>query len=528
MLAERDAQVAASKKNAKSKPVPTADEVAATNDSMDVSMENPAAVAKSKSLGDEEMEDVADDQEESPAPMAVEAPASLKKQWKTKTDAPSPWKSRGTTGTENHQPSIKYSPNKQAPTNAGNGTEKPEGQNETARPASPHRSASPFRSQSPLRRMQSTVQSALRNLRPVSPKKHTEEPRNSPKNSIQKPTKQIVALPQAFSTDSTESTTSSQSSAVIPATAASSAPLVPIPGTIRPFMTPAVPSSGTSKLGGMSINADSVKAKNNARMARIAEMRNKSKPVSASSTSAIPTIGGLKVSSSLKTAASSSKRHNLTSQMREKAFGRLGQAATTLPAAPPQTIPSQQPITQATASSVSSTNHPSPVASPKKSATPPPKQARSPVLSPLATASSVSSTNHPSPVASPKKSATPPPKQARSPVLSPLDTYEMSDHGGSSDTDEEEERSRRVGKRVPNWAHKENLKKALHHQYTDNSVDPDDLFGEVTTCNLEAIFGRKKTKYQKRTSSGNWTKDRATVAEKLAFKRQMGYAAVEA
>lgn len=126
----------------------------------------------------------------------------------------------------------------------------------------------------------------------------------------------------------------------------------------------------------------------------------------------------------------------------------------------------------------------------------------------------------------PEKAMSPPPsaQPVRSPVLSPLDTYEMSDHGGSSDTDEEEERARRVGKRIPNWAHKENLKSALHRQYTDNSVDPDELFGEVTSCNLEAIFGRKKTKYNKRTSSGNWTKDRATVAEKLAFKRQMGYA----
>ena len=101
----------------------------------------------------------------------------------------------------------------------------------------------------------------------------------------------------------------------------------------------------------------------------------------------------------------------------------------------------------------------------------------------------------------------------------------MSDQGGSSDTDEEEERARRVGKRVPNWAHKEHLKQALHRQYTNNTVDPDDLFGEVTTCDLEAIFGNKKAKrYQKRTSSGNWTRDKATVAEKLAFKRQMGYA----
>ena len=146
--------------------------------------------------------------------------------------------------------------------------------------------------------------------------------------------------------------------------------------------------------------------------------------MSASSTNTMPTIGGIKVSNSLKAATtSSSKRHNLTSQMREKAFGRLGQAATTLSAAPPQNVAPQQPIYQATKSS--------------------------------------ESTSHTSPVASLKENTTPPPKQARSPVISPLDTYEMSDHGGSSDTDEEEEQSRRVGKRVPNWAHKENLEKSL-------------------------------------------------------------------
>jgi hypothetical protein len=115
-------------------------------------------------------------------------------------------------------------------------------------------------------------------------------------------------------------------------------------------------------------------------------------------------------------------------------------------------------------------------------------------------------------------------KPARSPILSPLDTYDMSDHDGSDSDDEDEERNRRAQKRVPVWAQKENLKQSLHHQFTKCNLDPDDFFGEVTTCNLEAVFGKKRTKYQRRTSSGCWTKDRATAAEKLAFKRAMGYA----
>lgn len=185
--------------------------------------------------------------------------------------------------------------------------------------------------------------------------------------------------------------------------------------------------------------------------------------------------------SSTKTGANN-KRQLLTNQMREKA--RLGEAATTnnhTSVAPSKDVHSQQQRPAVSASS----------------------SINEPIV---------------------KKDTTPPPaKQPRSPILSPLDTYDMSDHDGNSDTDEEEERARRVGKRVPNWAHSKPLLKALTQQYTKKTVDPEELFGEVDTCNLEAIFGRKKAKYQRRTSSGNWTRDKATVAEKLAFKRQMGY-----
>jgi hypothetical protein len=187
--------------------------------------------------------------------------------------------------------------------------------------------------------------------------------------------------------------------------------------------------------------------------------------------------------------ANSNKKQVLTSQMRQKAFGRLGEAAATFNAAPSQSEP----------------KHPRPLEISEE-------------------VSSTKQTRLENKTVQPLKSATPPPSTKRSPVLSPLDTYEMSDHGGSSDTDEEEERARRVGKKIPKWANKENLRHALQHQYTINRVDPDELFGEVTTCNLEAIFGQRKSKYHKRTSSGNWARDKASVAEKLAFKRQVGLA----
>jgi hypothetical protein len=55
-------------------------------------------------------------------------------------------------------------------------------------------------------------------------------------------------------------------------------------------------------------------------------------------------------------------------------------------------------------------------------------------------------------------------------------------------------------------------------------VDPDDLFPEVQTCDLEAIFGnRKNTRYKSRTSSANWKDDKVTIQEKLVYKRKMGF-----
>ena len=147
-------------------------------------------------------------------------------------------------------------------------------------------------------------------------------------------------------------------------------------------------------------------------------MQQTSKPLAASSSklqSTASLFGSLKTSSALKPATN--KRQILSTQMREKAFGRLGEAATTASVAPSQAFPSQL------------------------------EQAKNPIAA----------------VASQLKSSTPPPaaKKERSPVLSPLDTYEMSDHGGSSDTDEEEERARRVGKRIPTWAQRENLRQLL-------------------------------------------------------------------
>mmetsp|Transcript_2172 Transcript_2172/g.3224 ORF Transcript_2172/g.3224 Transcript_2172/m.3224 type:complete len:658 (-) Transcript_2172:89-2062(-) len=129
-----------------------------------------------------------------------------------------------------------------------------------------------------------------------------------------------------------------------------------------------------------------------------------------------------------------------------------------------------------------------------------------------------------------KKSFNPPSstKNILSPLRSPLSTYEISDREGSdSDDSEDSEYSKNdVKKKVPSWAQKPNLIKALHAQYdTEKSerFDPDSIFPEVETCDLAAIFNKNKSRFKKRASTGNWLKDSVTVAEKLTYKRDMGF-----
>ena len=114
-------------------------------------------------------------------------------------------------------------------------------------------------------------------------------------------------------------------------------------------------------------------------------------------------------------------------------------------------------------------------------------------------------------------------------IASPLDTYEISDRE-DSDTDDDsdsEAHNSKQKKKIPEWAKRDNLMPALEAQYNGcvdgRRVDPDDIFSEVQTCDLEAIFGNKKSRYTRRNSSGNWTNDKVTAAEKLVYKRTMGF-----
>jgi hypothetical protein len=105
----------------------------------------------------------------------------------------------------------------------------------------------------------------------------------------------------------------------------------------------------------------------------------------------------------------------------------------------------------------------------------------------------------------------------------------MSDKGDEDDEEDGEEEDEEEGggpkKTVPEWAYGAALAAAIHAQYGEGGIDPDTLFPEVSTCDLEAVFGQRKKRYAKRTSSGNWHQDRLTAGERSRYRADMGYAA---
>jgi Inner centromere protein, ARK binding region len=101
--------------------------------------------------------------------------------------------------------------------------------------------------------------------------------------------------------------------------------------------------------------------------------------------------------------------------------------------------------------------------------------------------------------------------------------YPMSDRGESSDDDGEDENGN--GKKVvPEWAFGTALASAIHAQFGGGGIDPDTVFPEVSTCDLEEIFGAKKKRFTRRTSSGNWHQDRITREERTQYRNEMGFA----
>mmetsp|Transcript_26263 Transcript_26263/g.38934 ORF Transcript_26263/g.38934 Transcript_26263/m.38934 type:complete len:768 (+) Transcript_26263:107-2410(+) len=100
-----------------------------------------------------------------------------------------------------------------------------------------------------------------------------------------------------------------------------------------------------------------------------------------------------------------------------------------------------------------------------------------------------------------------------------------SDDGSGTDDDDDDKQQ------IPEWAKGPKLREALERQYGVNghtAVDPDLIFPDIQTCNLEEIFGRREGKcgkYSVRTSSAKWDADQITLVEKRKYRCQMGFSA---
>lgn len=117
------------------------------------------------------------------------------------------------------------------------------------------------------------------------------------------------------------------------------------------------------------------------------------------------------------------------------------------------------------------------------------------------------------------------------------ESYEISDREESSDDDYDSDgggggKGKAAAKRVPDWAKGPALREALEAQFNKkHKVDPDSIFPEVRTCDLEEIFKSyqqggaqaKKRAYRQRQSTGNWQRDELSSAEKTRYREDMGY-----
>ena len=116
-----------------------------------------------------------------------------------------------------------------------------------------------------------------------------------------------------------------------------------------------------------------------------------------------------------------------------------------------------------------------------------------------------------------------PPPQPPVPAVSATQAeanYVMSDKEESSD-DEDEVKQK---KHIPDWARGKNLESSLHAEYGTGGPDPDLIFAEISTCDLERIFdGNKRKRFRERTSSGNWLSDKLTNTERRKYRVAMGF-----
>ncbi|KAH0793536.1 hypothetical protein GPJ56_002583 [Histomonas meleagridis] len=78
------------------------------------------------------------------------------------------------------------------------------------------------------------------------------------------------------------------------------------------------------------------------------------------------------------------------------------------------------------------------------------------------------------------------------------------------------------GQEIPDWARAANLLVELQKQ---QSVDPDKIFTNFdNTCDLSAMFEKKKRTFKVRGDSGWWAADGLTRAEEINYKKAVGLA----
>jgi len=115
-------------------------------------------------------------------------------------------------------------------------------------------------------------------------------------------------------------------------------------------------------------------------------------------------------------------------------------------------------------------------------------------------------------------------RQKALPPSRPEDNYEISEKGGDSDAEENDDH--RLHKHIPAWC--DSYVKQLKLQ---EDMDPDTIFGpRVPPCNLEEIFsdelyaavGKNRPK-RARGSSGDWKRDRLQKEDVTKYKSRMGH-----
>ncbi|EAX99950.1 hypothetical protein TVAG_267190 [Trichomonas vaginalis G3] len=112
--------------------------------------------------------------------------------------------------------------------------------------------------------------------------------------------------------------------------------------------------------------------------------------------------------------------------------------------------------------------------------------------------------------------AVPPPKEVQYRISDPVDSDYDSDCEEYYVEDAEEIR----GQEIPSWARAANLIQELEKQ---KGVDPDKIFvGFDTSCDLNAMFEKKKKTFKVRGDSGWWAADTVTPDEEAKYKKALG------